>query len=89
MASPNALEEDAAENAEKWNFRNLIASWSKEVPMAFIDGTKDTTSEHMGPIVEELKKAGFPVSYHLLEDGHMFPMHRATIARIAIEHFSK
>ena len=89
LASPNALEEDAAENAEKWSFRNLIASWSKDVPMAFIDGTKDTISEHMGPVVEEMEKAGYNVSYHLLEDGHMFPMHRATIARIAIEHFSK
>ena len=55
----------------------------------FIDGTKDTTSEHMGPIVAEMEQAGFCVSYHLLEDGHMFPLHRATIARIAIEHFSK
>ena len=89
LASPDALEEDAAENAEKWNFRNLMSAWDKTVPMAFIDGTKDTTSEHMGPIVEEMKKAGFNVSYHLLEDGHMFPMHRATVARIAIEHFSK
>ena len=89
LASETALEEDAAENAEKWNFRNLMASWSKDVPMAFIDGTKDTTSQHMGPIVEEMQKAGFRVTYHLLEDGHMFPLHRATIARIALEHFSK
>lgn len=89
LASENALEEDAAAHAEQWNFRNLMASWSKDVPMAFIDGTKDTTSQHMGPIVEEMQKAGFRVTYHLLEDGHMFPLHRATIARIAIEHFSK
>ena len=89
LSSENALEEDAAENAEKWNFRNLMAAWDKTVPMAFIDGTKDTTSEHMGPVVEEMEKAGFNVTYHLLEDGHMFPLHRATIARIAIEHFSK
>ena len=89
LASENALEEDAAENAEKWSFRNLIASWDKRVPMAFIDGVKDTTSTKMGPLVEEMKRAGFDVTCHLLEDGHMFPMHRATIARIAIEHFSK
>ena len=89
LASENALEEDAAENAEKWNFRNLMASWDKTVPMAFIDGTKDTTSTKMGPLAEEMKKAGFDVTCHLLEDGHMFPLHRATIARIAIAHFSK
>lgn len=89
LSSENALEEDAAENAEKWNFRNLMASWNKELPFVFIDGTQDTTSEHMGPVVEEMEKAGFRVSYHLLEDGHMFYRNRATVARIVIEHFQK
>ncbi len=88
LASENALEEDAAENAESWNFRNLISKLDKNIPYCFIDGTKDTTSEHMVPVVDEMKKAGFQVSHHLLEDGHMFPLHRATIARIALEHFS-
>ena len=89
LSSENALEEDAAENAEKWVFSNLMTSWSKEVPMAFIDGTKDTTSTKMGPLAEAMQKAGFDAKCHLLEDGHMFPLHRATIARIAIEHFRK
>jgi dipeptidyl aminopeptidase/acylaminoacyl peptidase len=88
LSSENALEEDAAEHAESWNFRNLLPKLDKHIPYCFIDGTKDTTSEHMGPVVDEMKKAGFQVSYHLLEDGHMFPLHRATIARIALEHFS-
>ena len=89
LSSENALEEDAAANAEGWNFRNLISKLDKTISYSFIDGTKDTTSEHMGPVVEEMKQAGFRVSYHLLEDGHMFPLHRATIARIALEHFGK
>ncbi len=88
LSSENALEEDAAINAESWNFRNLLPKLDKNIPYCFIDGTKDTTSEHMGPIAEEMKQAGFQVNYHLLEDGHMFPLHRATIARIALEHFS-
>lgn len=88
LSSENALEEDAAENAESWNIRNLLSKLDKHIPYCFIDGTKDTTSGHMGPVVDEMKKAGFQVSYHLLEDGHMFPLHRATIARIALEHFS-
>ena len=89
LSSENALEEDAARNAEAWNFRNLLPKLDKNIPYCFIDGTKDTTSEHMGPVVEEMKQADFRVSYHLLEDGHMFPLHRATIARIALEHFGK
>ena len=89
LSSENALEEDAAANAEGWNFRNLLSKLDKTISYSFIDGTKDTTSEHMGPVVEEMKQAGFRVSYHLLEDGHMFPLHRATIARIALEHFGK
>ena len=89
LASENALEEDAAAHAQQWSFRNLMASWDKTVPMAFIDGTKDTTSTHMGPMVEEMKQAGFDAKCYLLEDGHMFPRHRATIARICLEHFSK
>jgi len=48
----------------------------------------DTTAPKTD-IAEEMKKAGFNVSYHLLEDGHMFPLYRAAVARIAIEHFSK
>ena len=89
LSSENALEEDAAENAEKWNFRNLLATLDKNLPYCFIDGTRDTTSQHMGPVVEEMKKAGFRADYHLLEDGHMFPLHRATIARIALDFFKK
>ena len=89
LSSENALEEDAAIHAESWNFRNLLDKLDKSIPYCFVDGTKDTTSEHMGPVVKEMEQAGFRVSYHLLEDGHMFPLHRATIARIALEHFGK
>ena len=88
LSSENALEEDAAQNAESWNFRNLLPKLDKTISYCFIDGTKDTTSEHMGPVAEEMQQSGFRVDYHLLEDGHMFPLHRATIARIALEHFS-
>lgn len=89
LSSENALEEDAARNAEGWNFRNLLPKLDKNIPYCFIDGTKDTTSEHMGPVAQEMEHSGFRVDYHLLEDGHMFPLHRATIARIALEHFGK
>ena len=89
LSSENALEEDAAANAENWNFRSLFPKLDKNISYCFIDGTRDTTSEHMGPIARQMKDEGFRVSYHLLEDGHMFPLHRATIARIALEHFGK
>ena len=89
LSADDALEQDAAENAESWNFSDLIGKLDKTIPYCFIDGTRDTTSHHMGPIVQRMKQAGYAVSYHLLEDGHMFPLHRATIARIALEQFEK
>ena len=87
LASENALEEDAAQNAESWCFCNLMKVMDKKIPYCFIDGKQDKTSAHVGPIVEEMKAAGFNVTYHLLDDGHMFPCHRASLARIALEHF--
>lgn len=89
LASENALEEDAAENAEKWNFRDLLPKLDKNIPYCFIDGAQDTTSTKMYPLAEQMQAAGFSATCVRLEDGHMFPVHRATIARIAIEHFSK
>lgn len=89
LSSETALEEDAARNAEAWNFRNLLPKLDKNIPYCFIDGAKDTTSRPTDALAEEMKQAGFRVSHHLLEDGHMFPLHRATIARIALEHFGK
>ena len=89
LSHENALEEDAAANAEDWAFDDLLPKLDKNIPYCFIDGTKDTTSLHMGPVAEKMKQAGFRVAYHLLEDGHMFPLHRATIARIALEQFGK
>lgn len=89
LESENALEEDAAENAGKWSFRNLVATLDKNISYCFIDGSKDTTSTKMAPLAEQMQKAGYKAQCHLLEDGHMFPLHRATVARIAIEHFSK
>ena len=41
LASENALEEDAAENAESWNFRNLLPKFNKNFPFCFIDGKQD------------------------------------------------
>ncbi len=87
LASENALEEDAEANAETWDFRNLLTKFNKDFPFCFIDGKQDRTSAHVGPIVEEMQKAGFCVTYHLLDDGHMFPLHRASLARIALTHF--
>ena len=89
LSSENALEEDAARNAESWYFHNLIPQLDQQASYCFIDGAKDTTSRSTDALAEEMKQAGFRVSHHLLEDGHMFPLHRATIARIALEHFGK
>lgn len=89
LSSETALEEDAARNAESWYFHNLIPHLDQQASYCFIDGTKDTTSRPTDVLAEEMKQAGFRVSHHLLEDGHMFPLHRATIARIALEHFGK
>ena len=89
LSSENALEEDAAENAEKWNFRNLIPKLDKNISYCFIEGKQDGVSMTTLPLVEQMEQAGITAVHHLLEDGHMFPLHRATIARIAIEHFSK
>ena len=89
LSSENAMEEDAAQNAEGWNFRNLIPHLDQQASYCFIDGAKDTTSRSTHALAEEMEQAGFRVSHYLLEDGHMFPLHRATIARIALEHFGK
>ena len=43
----------------------------------------------MGPLADQMQKAGFKACCHLLEDGYKFHMHRATIARITIVHFTK
>jgi dipeptidyl aminopeptidase/acylaminoacyl peptidase len=88
LASENALEEDAAAHAQQWEFRNLLTKFDKHFPFCFIDGKQDRTSTHVGPIVEEMQQAGFRVTYHLLDDGHMFPLHRASLARIALQHFN-
>lgn len=89
LSSENALEEDAAEHAEQWNFRNLLPKFDKTMPFCFIDGKQDRTSSHMGPIAAQMQQEGFNVTCHLLDDGHMFPLHRASVARIALEHFRK
>ena len=89
LASENALEEDAAAHAQQWEFRNLLTKFDKDFPFCFIDGKQDRTSLHVGPYVEEMQKAGFCVTYHLLDDGHMFPSSRASVARIALAHFNK
>lgn len=39
LSSENALEEDAARNAESWNFRSLLPKLDKHIPYCFIDGT--------------------------------------------------
>ena len=88
LASENALDEDAAAHAQQWEFRNLLTKFDKDFLFCFIDGKQDRTSAHVGPIVEEMRQAGFNVTYHLLDDGHMFPLHRASVARIALNHFN-
>lgn len=88
LSSENALEEDAAANARQWDFRNLLTKFDKNFPFCFIDGKQDSTSLHIGPLVEEMQQAGLNAAYHLLDDGHMFPLHRASVARIALNHFN-
>jgi dipeptidyl aminopeptidase/acylaminoacyl peptidase len=91
LASENAMEEDIEANAEEWYFPNLVAKLDKSIPYCFIGGSNDTTTppeHHIVPMLTVMQEQGFDVCYHLLEDGHMFPLHRATIARIALEHFS-
>ena len=87
LTSDDALHLDAEANAKDWDFRNLLTKFDKDFPFCFIDGKQDRTSAHVGPVVEEMQKAGFRVTYHLLDDGHMFPLHRASLARIALTHF--
>ena len=89
LTSENALEEDAEAHAEQWDFRNLLPKFRKNFPFCFIDGKQDRTSLHVGPLVEEMQEKGFCVDYHLLDDGHMFPVSRASVARIALAHFNK
>lgn len=88
LTSDDALHLDAEANAKDWDFRNLLTKFDKDFPFCFIDGKQDRTSLHVGPYVEEMQKAGFRVTYHLLDDGHMFPLHRASLARIALQHFN-
>ena len=91
LASEFAMEEDAAVHAEQWYFPNLVSKLDKTISYCFIGGEKDTTTppeQHIVPMLTAMQEQGFDVTYHLLEDGHMFPLHRATIARMAIEHFS-
>ncbi len=90
LASENAMEEDARTNGEKWYFPNLVSRLDKHIPYCFIGGKRDETTppeQHIQPLVEAMQAEGFDVKVTLLEDGHMFPLHRATIARIALEHF--
>lgn len=89
LSSENALEEDAAAHAEQWCFTNLVAKLDKRIPYCFIEGSRDATSLPTLPLAEQMRQAGFTTEHHLLEDGHMFPLHRATIARIALEFFKK
>ena len=89
LTSDDALHLDAEANAKDWDFRNLLTKFDKDFPFCFIDGKQDRTSLHVGPLVEEMQNAGFCVTYHLLDDGHMFPAHRASVARIALAHFEK
>ena len=88
LSSENALEEDAAAHAEKWYFSNLLPELDKEIPYCFISGDRDTTSQRTEPFVAEMKEAGFAVSHVLLDDGHMFPRHRASLAKTALAFFS-
>lgn len=89
LSSENALEEDAAANAENWCFTNLVPKLDKSIPYCFIEGKRDTTSLPTEPLVEQMQQAGFTAFHCLLDDGHMFPLHRATIAKTALDFFTK
>ena len=92
LSSEHAMEEDIEANARQWYFPNLVSKLDKTIPYCFIGGTNDATTppeQHIVPMLTAMQEQGFDVCYHLLEDGHMFPRHRATLARIALEHFQK
>ena len=89
LASENALEEDGAAHAEAWYFSNLLPKLDKNIPYCFISGDRDTTSQRTEPFVAQMEEAGFKVSHVMLDDGHMFPRHRASLAKITLDFFSK
>lgn len=89
LSSENALEEDAARHAEQWCFTNLVSKLDKNIPYCFIEGSRDATSASTLPLTEQMQQAGFTAFHHLLEDGHMFPLHRATVAKTALDFFTE
>lgn len=92
LSSENAMEEDIAANAESWYFPNLVPKLDKSIPYCFIGGKQDDTTPpdtHIKPMLAAMQEAGFDVTYTELDDGHMFPCHRASLARIALAHFRK
>ena len=89
LSSENALEEDAAAHAEQWSFTSLVAKLDKTIPYCFIEGKRDGVSLTTLPLTEQMRQVGFTAEHHLLDDGHMFPLHRATIAKTALDFFTK
>lgn len=82
------LEEDVAANAETWLFVNAADRLNKEIPYAFIGGTRDGLTPadvHILPLMEKLKGCGAQVSYVELDDGHDYPATRMQLTRQIVE----
>jgi dipeptidyl aminopeptidase/acylaminoacyl peptidase len=83
LPSDDYMEQDAAKNAEKWYFPNLVPRLDKSIPYRIIGAAKDTATPpkaHVYPMYEKMVENGYDVEYIELNDGHNFPESRIELA---------
>ena len=92
LPTEDYMENDAAQHAEEWYFPNLAERLDASIPYRFIGGARDVTTpprQHILPLLERLQALGRDVRYTELDDGHMFPISRVRLARLALSLLSE
>jgi len=92
LPSDDYMEQDAAKNAEKWHFPNLVPRLDKSIPYRIIGAAKDATTPpkaHVYPMYEKMVENGYDVEYIELNDGHMFPESRVQLACRVIQYLNR
>ena len=92
LPTEDYMEQDAAQHAEEWYFPNLAERLDAAVPYRFIGGARDVTTppqQHILPLLNRLQERGVDARYTELDDGHMFPVSRVRLARLALSLISE
>jgi len=82
VPSEDWLAQDVAAHAHEWRFLRLTDRLPSHLPIHFIAGSKDvTTDRHLRPLYEALCALERPISYTEFQDDHAFPASRVVLTQ--------